>query len=200
MTSLYDSGKLRLYYEDYDSNELIEAIRFISSQTKVKAVFIDYIQLLSKNGCRLQRTEELKAICKDLKNLCVSTKLPIVVAAQANREVTSPLEMHSQKIAEAADLERIANKILFIWNSNFAAQKSKDSKSEIETFETRTGIKLGEGGKIYAKLTKNRGGVVNLEAVLEYNGNTGVIKPNCNAVEPEQSTLSFEDPDEDSPF
>ena len=200
MTSLYDSGKLRLYYEDYDSNELIEAIRFISSQTKVKAVFIDYIQLLSKNGCRLQRTEELKAICKDLKNLCVSTQLPIVVAAQANREVTSPLEMHSQKIAEAADLERIANKILFIWNSNFAAQKSKDSKSEIETFETRTGIKLGEGGKIYAKLTKNRGGVVNLEAVLEYNGNTGVIKPNCNAVEPEQSTLSFEDPDEDSPF
>lgn len=200
MTSLYDSGKLRLYYEDYDSNELIEAIRFISSQTKVKAVFIDYIQLLSKNGCKLQRTEELKAICKDLKNLCVSTQLPIVVAAQANREVTSPLEMHSQKIAEAADLERIANKILFIWNSNFTAQKSKDSKSEIEAFETRTGIKLGEGGKIYAKLTKNRGGVVNLEAVLEYNGNTGVIKPNCNAIEPEQSTISFEDPDEDSPF
>ena len=97
--------------------------------------------------------------------------------------------MHSQKIAEAADLERIANKILFIWNSNFAAQKSKDSKSEIEAFEKRTRIKLGCGGRIYAKLTKNRGGVVNLEAVLRYNGNTGVIKPNCN-----------EEQDEDSPF
>ena len=116
------------------------------------------------------------------------------MAAQANREVTSPLEMHSQKIAEAADLERIANKILFIWNSNFTAQKSKDSKSEIEAFEKRTGIKLGNGGKIYAKLTKNRGGVVNIEATLDYNGNTGVIKPNCNAVEPEQASMSFEEP------
>ena len=192
--SLYNSGKLRLFYEDYDSTELIEAIRYIHSQTKVKAVFIDYIQLLSKNGNRKQRTEELKDICKDLKDLCIETQLPIVVAAQANREVTSPLEMHSQKIAEAADLERIANKILFIWNSNFAAQKSKDSKSEIEAFEKRTGIKLGNGGKIYAKLTKNRGGVVNIEATLDYNGNTGVMKPNCNAVEPEQATMSFEEP------
>lgn len=187
--SLYNSGKLRLFYEDYDSTELIEAIRYIHSQTKVKAVFIDYIQLLSKNGNRKQRTEELKDICKDLKDLCIETQLPIVVAAQANREVTSPLEMHSQKIAEAADLERIANKILFIWNSNFTAQKSKDSKSEIEAFETRTRIKLGCGGRIYAKLTKNRGGVVNMEAVLRYNGNTGVIKPNCN-----------EEQDKDSPF
>ena len=201
--SLYNSGKLRLFYEDYDSTELIEAIRYIHSQTKVKAVFIDYIQLLSKNGNRKQRTEELKDICKDLKDLCIETQLPIVVAAQANREVTSPLEMHSQKIAEAADLERIANKILFIWNSNFAAQKSKDSSKEIEAFEKRTGIKLGNGGKIYAKLTKNRGGVVNIEATLDYNGNTGVMKPNCNAVEPEQATMSFEEPDdydEDSPF
>ena len=187
--SLYNSGKLRLFYEDYDSTELIEAIRYIHSQTKVKAVFIDYIQLLSKNGNRKQRTEELKDICKDLKDLCIETQLPIVVAAQANREVTSPLEMHSQKIAEAADLERIANKILFIWNSNFTAQKSKDSKSEIEAFENRTRIKLGCGGRIYAKLTKNRGGVVNMEAVLRYNGNTGVIKPNCN-----------EEQDKDSPF
>lgn len=193
MNSLYNSGKLRLFYEDYDSTELIEAIRFICSQTKVRAVFIDYIQLLSKNGNRKQRTEELKEICKDLKDLCIETQLPIVVAAQANREVTSPLEMHSQKIAEAADLERIANKILFIWNSNFEAQKSKDSKSEIGTFETRTGIKLGEGGKIYAKLTKNRGGVVGIEAILNYNGNTGIVEPNCKPLEVQQSTMDFDE-------
>lgn len=197
MNSLYNSGKLRIFYEDYDSTELIEAIRFICSQTKVRAVFIDYIQLLSKNGNRKQRTEELKDICKDLKDLCIETQLPVVVAAQANREVTSPLEMHSQKIAEAADLERIANKILFIWNSSFTAQKSKDAKSEIETFEARTGVKLGTSGKIYAKLTKNRGGVVGIEAILNYNGNTGIIEPNSKPPEPSQSNLSFETPDED---
>lgn len=188
-SSLYTSGRLRIFYEDYDSTALIEAIRYLCSQIKVKAVFIDYIQLLSKNGNRKQRTEELKEICGDLKNLCVENKLPIVVAAQANREVTSPLEMHSQKIAEASDLERIANKILFFWNSSFAAQKSKDIKGELESFETRTGIKLGSSGKIYAKLTKNRGGVVGLEAVLNYNGNTGIIEANHTPETPQQLPL-----------
>ena len=197
MNSLYNSGKLRIFYEDYDSTELIEAIRFICSQTKVRAVFIDYIQLLSKNGNRKQRTEELKEICKDLKDLCIETQLPIVVAAQANREVTSPLEMHSQKIAEAADLERIANKILFIWNSSFTAQKSKDSKTELENFETRTGVKLGTSGKIYAKLTKNRGGVVGIEAILNYNGNTGIVEPNCKPLEVQQSTMNFDEPQQE---
>lgn len=192
-TRLYESGKLRIYYEDYDSTELIEAIRFIVSQTKVKAVFIDYIQLLHKNGNRKQRTEELKDICKDLKDLSIQTQLPIVVAAQANRETTSPLEMHSQNIAEAADLERIANKILFIWNSSFVARKSKDSSKELEAFETEKGIELGHSGKIYAKLTKNRGGVVNIDAVLDFNGNTGVVAPNCPPLQPEQSNLPFEE-------
>lgn len=192
MGHLYSSGKLRIYYEDYDSTELIEAIRYISTQTRVKAVFIDYIQLLSKNGNRKQRTEELKEICNDLKNLAIDTQIPIVVAAQANREVVSPLEMHSQKIAEAADLERIANKILFLWNSSFTAQKSKDSKTEIEAFESRTKLKLGTSGHIYAKLTKNRGGVVGLEAVLTHYGNTGIIEGNYKGYKEEGESSEME--------
>lgn len=192
----YTSGKIRIYYEDYDSAELIEAIRSISSQTKVKAVFIDYIQLLSSRAyrkARLQRTEELKEICKDLKNLSIDTQLPIVVAAQLNREANSPLELHSQRIAEAADLERIANKILCLWNTSFVAQKSKDSAKELETMENNPSLdfKLGDGGKIYAKLTKNRGGVVGLESVFPYDGNTGVIRGNHKPERPEQSDLPF---------
>lgn len=194
----YTSGKIRIYYEDYDSAELIEAIRSISSQTKVKAVFIDYIQLLSSRAyrkARLQRTEELKEICKDLKNLSIDTQLPIVVAAQLNREANSPLELHSQRIAEAADLERIANKILCIWNSSFVAQKSKDSAKELEALENRHNFKLGEGGKIYVKLTKNRGGVVGLEAVFPYDGNTGVIRGNYKPELTEQSDRPFPAPE-----
>lgn len=194
MANYYTSGKLRIYYEDYDSAELIEAIRTISSQTKVKAVFVDYIQLLSSRAyrkARLTRTEELKEICKDLKNLSIETQLPIVVAAQLNREANSPLELHSQKIAEAADLERIANKILCLWNTSFVAQKSKDSKTELEALETKYGFKLGQGGKIYAKLTKNRGGVVNLEAAFSYDGNTGIVGGNYKPEPPTQTSLNL---------
>ena len=189
--SLINSGKLRVLYEDYDSTQLVEAVKYICSQTKVKAVFVDYVQLLSKNGNRKQRTEELKEICQDLKNLCISEQIALVVAAQANRETTSPLEMHSQKIAEASDLERIANKIIFLWNSSFGAQKSKDSKKDLEQWEKANSIVLGESGKMYIKLTKNRGGVVGLDAVLEYNGNTGVIKPNCEPLTEKQAEIEF---------
>ena len=208
---LYTSGKIRIYYEDYDSAELIDAIRTISSQTKVKAVFIDYIQLLSSRAykkMRLPRTEELKEICKDLKNLCIDTQLPIIVAAQLNREANSPLELHSQRIAEAADLERIANKVLCLWNSSFVAQKSKDSTKELDALEQRFStekehpFKLGIGGKIYAKLTKNRGGVVGLEAVFTYDGNTGIIQGNHTQELPEQSNIPFSAPEnsEEDPF
>ena len=50
---------------------------------------------------------------------------------------------------------------------------------------------MGEGGKIYAKLTKNRGGVVGLEATFTYNGNTGVLQGNCKPEAAEQR-LPFE--------
>ena len=189
---LYTSGKLRLYYEDYYSEELIEAIRSISSQTKVKAVFIDYIQLLSSRTYKnLQRREELKFISLDLKNLSIELDIPIVAAAQLNREAHSPLEFANDKLADSADLERAANKILQIWNTSFTAKRVKEDKKELENLEQRQGFVLGEGGKIYAKLTKNRGGVVGLEAVWEYNGNTGVVEGNSKPEEAAQR-LPFE--------
>ena len=114
------------------------------------------------------------------------------MAAQLNREANSPLELHSQRIAEAADLERIANKVLCLWNTSFVAQKSKDSSKELEALEKRLNFTLGDGGKIYAKLTKNRGGVVGLEAVFTYDGNTGVIKGNYKPELPEAKDLPFE--------
>ena len=209
------SGKLRIYEEDYDSTELIEAIRYICSQMKVKAVFIDYIQMLSKSGCRLQRNEELKEISKDFKSLAVSLHLPIVVAAQLNREAKSPVDMYAQNIAEAADLERVANKVILLWNSSFK-ERSKDSKNVIEGWSERTGITLGQGGTIYALLAKNRGGIVNIEAVFSHHGNEGVItqqKPTLQQIEaaqiaeakgiaPEQTELPFKGADlnSDEPF
>ena len=201
LRNVYTSGKIRIYYEDYDSQELIEAIRTISQQIKVKAVFVDYIQLLSSRAyrrARVPRTEELKEICKDLKNLCVETQLPLVVAAQLNRATTSPLEMHSQNLAEAADLERIANKVLCLWNTSFPAQKSKDSKQELEELEKRHNLKLGEPGKMFFKLTKNRGGVAGLEGSFEFDGNKGIIKGNYNPTSTEkQEDLPFEGGEEE---
>lgn len=186
------SGKMRIYYEDFDCAEMIEAIKYLSTQVKIKAVFVDYIQLLNSieyRAKRMVRTEELKEMCKDLKNLAVGYDIPIVVAAQLNREAKSPIDMHSQNIAEAADLERIANKIILLWNSSFKAQKSDKNDMDLKNFEENV-MPLGVGGKMYATISKNRGGVVGLAAVLNYTGNTGVIEPNFKE-EHSQSNLPF---------
>jgi hypothetical protein len=178
LNQVYHPGKLRVYGEDYDSKDLIEAIKYLSKNMKVKAVFIDYIQLLKKRGCKLQRNEELKEICVDLKNAAIFTGLPIVAAAQFNREARNPMDMCSQNIAEAADLERIANKIVCLWDCRQEPRAGTgDNKKQLESFMEELGVKWGES-KIIARMTKNRSGINNIAAVLAVNGNTGYIAPN----------------------
>lgn len=179
LNKLIYNGKLRLYEKDFDSTELIDAIKFLCKAISVKAVFIDYIQLLSKRGNRLQRNEELKEIAKDFKDLAKSTHIPIVMAAQLNREAKSPLEMQAENIAEAADLERIANKVILLWNADKPA-RSKDMAKALQEWSDRTDIQLGqytpESGKIYALMAKNRGGISGIEAVFTFHRNEGTIE------------------------
>lgn len=172
------SGRLRIIEEDFDSTEIVEAIRTISRYEKIKAVFIDYAQLLTKEGSRrATRFEELKEICTDFKALAISTSLPIVMAAQLNRDAKSPIEMHSQNIAEASDIEKIANVVMLLWNSAFKPLNSSEFEKHKKEYEDR-GFNVGVEGKIYAKLSKYRGGSVGIDSVFDFVGNTGKIVPN----------------------
>ena len=65
--------------------------------------------------------------------------------------------------------------MVFLWNSTERARVDKESK-ELKNFAERTGITLGVGGQIYARLEKNRFGIRQAEAVFEYLPNTGEIK------------------------
>lgn len=187
--SLMTTGKLRVYRENYGATKLRDAIKYLCKQIKVKAVFIDYIQLLRLEGYKGDRRSELCNICDLFNNLAIDNTLPIVMAAQLNRDAASPLEMHNQNIAESADIERYANTILSLWNSAFTATtKSKTDDKELEKLQAAKNFTLGTGGKIYVKLTKNRGGAVGLEAVLEYDGNKGVISQPSSLFETPQTT------------
>lgn len=199
--ALLTEGKLRVFYEDFDSVELMGAIRYIAKQRKVKAVFIDYIQLLHTAGSRLERRAELGEMCKSLWRLAEEVSIPIVLAAQLNREAYSPLDMTSQNIAEAADIERSANTIILLWNSAFKPTPQKSSyyvskkskvqqtlafSDEAKRIEGRNGFQIGTGGKIYAKVTKSREVAPNSDAVLDFNGSTGRIAGNHSEPQQEQ--------------
>ena len=167
---LIDSHRLNVKYTDYSSEALIEAIRYLNKNTNLGGVFIDYMQLLSKERGRYNsRQEELKQVCLDLKDLAVETGLPIVLGAQFNREVINHLLLHPTKIGEAGDIERIANLIVGLWNNNSDPLGSTGELNEISNKNIR------EPNTIYCKVLKNREGIAGIDEVLNFNGNTGKI-------------------------
>ena len=186
--SLYYSGKLRVFYSDLYSDQLCEMVRYYSTKRKIKAVFIDYAQLLylspeekKRRGIKGDYREEIKVICDDIRKLAVDLSIPVVLGAQLNRETPNPVEMSEDNIAESADLTRYANTIVCLWNSYFDNVKGGKANylqgMDAQKLEGR-GFILGEGGKIYAKITKNRGGTPYIDTILKFRGETGRIFTN----------------------
>ena len=170
---LIDTRRLNIHYSSFNSDTLIEAIRYLHKNAKPGAIFIDYIQLLNLPEGKYKtysRQEEIKEICIALKDVAVETGLPIILGAQFNRTVVNQLHLHATKIGEAGDIERIANLIVGFWNNNFKPLASEGELNEINLKGATTPDTL------YTTILKNRGGRVGLEEILSFNGNTGRIK------------------------
>lgn len=175
---LIDTRRLNIHYSSYNSDTLIEAIRYLHKHAKPGAIFIDYIQLLNLPEGKYKtysRQEEIKEICIALKDVAVETGLPIILGAQFNREVVNQLRIHATKIGEAGDIERIANLIVGFWNNNFKPLATEGELNEINNKGATTPDTL------YTTILKNRGGRVGLEEILSFNGNTGRIKNSSNS-------------------
>ena len=180
---LYYSGKLRVIYSDLYSEDLCEMVRYYSTKRKIKAVFVDYVQLLYKRPerGRKDRREEIKDICNDLRTLAIDLSIPVVLSAQLNRATPNPVDMSEDNIADSADLTRYAKTIVCLWNSyfdNVTGGKENYLQGEDAKRLQDRGFILGEGGKIYAKITKNRGGTPYIDTVLDFRGETGRISTN----------------------
>lgn len=171
---LIDTQRVNINYVNYSSETLIEAIRHLHKNSNTGGIFIDYMQLLRKEGKHNSRQEELKQVCLELKDIAVETGLPIILGAQFNREVNNHLLLHPTKIGEAGDIERIANLIVGFWNNSFTPIGSPGELSEIDSKNIK------EPETIYTKILKSRDGITNIDEVLNWNGNTGKISNKDN--------------------
>ncbi len=171
--TLVDTQRVNIHYTDYSSDTLINAIRYLHANAKPGAIFIDYMQLLHKGthgkNKYNSRQEELKQICLDLKDVAVETDLPIILGAQFNREVVNPLLLHSTKIGEAGDIERVANLIIGFWNTAFKSIATDKELKEIHSIGADT------EKSIYTVILKNRDGVVAAQEALSFDGNATKI-------------------------
>lgn len=201
------SGKLRVMQRDTLVDDLIGLVLYLREHVTLKAVFVDYVQRLTKAGFSGTRKDELKTICNELMRLSTTTKLPVILGAQVNRECPSPVEMSNQELADASDIEHSANTILLLWNSSYLPHHKKSAAygqggkpagkdGKAKELENR-GLVLGQRGQLYVTLSKCRGGERGLDGIFFFNGNTRKIKSYPkNDVADDFSDIG----DDDSPF
>lgn len=188
---LLSFGRLRILQRVPEVGDLVGLIRFLAHNLNVRAVFVDYVQRLRKEGHRGSRKEELQIICDELMKVSVESGLPVILGAQVNRECPSPVEMSNQDLADASDIEHAANTVLLLWNSSHKPHHRRSQAYSLDgspsTAKARElserGLELGMEGKLYVLLSKNRGGSRGLDGVFNFNGRTRRITsltPNIN--------------------
>lgn len=113
--------------ESITANILYYVEQYRAAGVEVGGVFVDYMQLLTTEARNFSRPDELKEICKALKDCAARTELPVIIAAQLNREVLrntnaangTPLDnITVANIGEGADIERIAHDIYLVWQTD----------------------------------------------------------------------------------
>ena len=163
-------------------DRLTGAIQYLNKEAgNIGGVFIDYFQLLKlpqdKYKNYSSRVEELKQICISIKDVAVTTGLPLVLAAQFNREVTNLMRLHPTNIGEAGDIERIVNTLIGLWNMYKKPVLKGITDAERDEINNRTaGVEKG----MYLEILKSRDLPTGAYEVLDFNGNTGKIKNNTN--------------------
>lgn len=88
--------------------QLRTAARSWVAQHGMKALFIDYVQLLRLERAR-NRVEEVGSIARDAKELAAELRVPVVMAAQASRAVEQRSWERKRKGASSGDLLRVSD-------------------------------------------------------------------------------------------
>lgn len=87
---------------------------------EVGGIFVDYIQQLHAAGRAYSRTDEMKAVCDRLNDLAKELGVPVICAAQFNREATKANTdkldgITLANIGESAGIENIAEDCYLVW-------------------------------------------------------------------------------------
>ncbi len=181
--NIVDTGRLKIFYSDMTTDQLIKAIEFIKVHDKnVGIICIDYMQLLKTSKSKLSRQEELKQICLMLKDCAIATGLPIVLAAQFNRSVVAEADLSPVNIGEAGDIERIASLIVGMFNRNFSMMNRTGNID-------KKGNEVKRESAIYFEILKGRSMGNGHATVVNFDGNKGLISMRSKIDEDQNSSV-----------
>ena len=170
------SGKL-LLFRDRDAGIIRDRVEALGSRKRVRAVIVDYIQLLRVAGFKGNKKERMEEACSVLEAMAVSTSAAVIIGAQLNRaETKDPISWGVDSIGDAIDIEQVSSDIFLLWNTGKkpTGERTMDS---INTDLRQAGIQaaIGVKGSLIVRCIKARD---------EHLGNGGdaiwTIAPDCS--------------------
>jgi replicative DNA helicase len=124
-----------LYIVDEPNMKLLDLrtmARRMHSECGIKAVFIDYLTLVTHENADMPRWEQISSISRSLKALARELRIPVIALSQLKREAEGKQPTLSD-LRESGSIEQDADLILFLHRDR-EINKSKDEQSTmIET-------------------------------------------------------------------
>lgn len=177
-TEYIDSGRLKIHHTEYSADELIGYIEYIRKQDSDAVVIVDYVQKLrsDRKGNIDNRPAELKIVCEDLNTCAIRTGLPILMAAQYNRYVDTPMDVAPTKLAEGSDIEKTSSEIYSVWDCR-PPLTGKPDNTVLKAIQSRYGVdySIAKQEIIILEIIKSRLYGSGHHTLLNYHNNSGRI-------------------------
>lgn len=112
-------AKAPVYIDDRSAlsvQQISAAARRMKQQHNIKALFIDYLQLIRSTRDKGSRNDEVAEISNGLKSIAKELRIPVVVLSQLSRQVDK--DSRPPKLSDLRDsgaIEQDADVVLFIW-------------------------------------------------------------------------------------
>ena len=191
---------LRLARGNSDIDAVVNAVtqqveQWRNAGIEAGGVFIDYLQLLHYPAMRAHsRTDEVKGICDRLNDMAKATALPVILAAQLNRDATKAggdkldgIELAN--IGESAGIENIAEDVYLLWQVDKINKDDKAYKPQAggvidiqpylrrswRCFGSPTNAATLKTGHLYIENLKARDYATGGYCLLPFNGAAGAI-------------------------
>lgn len=127
------------------SAELGAKARRYKSRYGLDMIIIDYLQLMAGNNARPgsaeNRTQEISAITRALKQIAKTLDVPVIVLSQLSRAVDARADKHPMlsDLRESGSIEQDADIVMFIYRDDYYYSQTEHNYSDVQIAKNRNG-------------------------------------------------------------